>query len=201
MASFRKTESESRRLSGRFANAGPLAGSPFSQAQILQLMKTEFARARRYGFAVACMLLQVDRLEGLVDLHGSALRDAVRRELTKLCAEQSRDSDHLGLASDDRYLIVMPHSDAEAGRRLGERLRSAFGDLEISVGGSELALQLSIGVVSSEGQESLFFETLLTQVEAALEEAMDAGGDQVCVFQDGPRLVEDEDPALRKDDA
>lgn len=200
MASFRKTESESGRLSGRFSNAGPLAGSPFSQAQIQQLMKTEFARARRYGFPVACMLLQVDRLDGLVDLHGSELRDAVRRELTKLCAEQSRGSDHLGLASDDRYLIVMPHSDAEAGRRLGERLRSAFADLEISVGGSLLALQLSIGVVSSEGQESLFFETLLTQVEAALEEAVDRGGDRVCLFEDGPLAAEDPDPTTEKGD-
>ena len=74
MASFRRSEAGPTGV-GRFGGAGPVAGSPFSQSQILHLMKTEFARARRYGFPVSCMLVQVDRLDALVDLHGGALRD------------------------------------------------------------------------------------------------------------------------------
>ena len=47
---------------------GFLSNSLFSQAQILHLMKNEFARARRHGLPLGVVLLQVDRLAQLVDL-------------------------------------------------------------------------------------------------------------------------------------
>ena len=62
-------------LPGRFAGLGEVAGSPFSQAQILHLIKTEFSRARRYEHPIACILIQVDRLTALVDVHGRQLRE------------------------------------------------------------------------------------------------------------------------------
>ena len=121
MASFRKSDAGPNRA-GRFGGTGPVAGTPFSQAQILNLMKTEFARARRYGFPVSCMLIRVDRLEGLVDLYGGALRDMVREQLARLVQEKTRGADHLGLASDDRYLVVMPHTGGQLGLNVAERL-------------------------------------------------------------------------------
>jgi diguanylate cyclase (GGDEF)-like protein len=181
MATFRRSESGDRKLSGRFTGAGPVAGSPFSHAQILHLMKTEFARARRYGYPVACMLIQVDRLSALVDLHGASLREAVRRELGKLVLDKTRGADHLGLASEDRYLIVMPHTDGPAGLLVGDRLRRAFEDVEVSLGGHQLALQLSIGVAACEDQETLFFDTLLARAEA-LEYSTRLGGNQASLF-------------------
>ncbi|MEE2887986.1 MAG: GGDEF domain-containing protein [Planctomycetota bacterium] len=182
MASFRSSERGGGKLSGRFTSAGPVAGSPFSQAQILHLMKTEFARARRYGFPVACMLVRVDRLETLVDLHGAALRDTVREELGRLVLEKTRGADHLGLASEDRYLVVLPHTSGEEGLLVGDRLLEAFEVLEIRVGTNVLALQLSVGVSSSDDQETLFFDTLLARAEAALEHAARDGGNSACLF-------------------
>ncbi|MCA8956205.1 MAG: GGDEF domain-containing protein [Planctomycetes bacterium] len=182
MASFRSSDPGAGKLSGRFHRSGPVAGSPFSQAQILHLMKTEFARARRYGFPVACMLIHVDRLEALVDLHGGALREAVRTELGKLVQDKTRGADHLGLASEDRYLIVMPHTDGIAGLRVAERLRKAFRNLEIQIGNNVLALGLSIGVASCEDQATLFFDTLLAQAEAALDDSVRRGGNRACLF-------------------
>ncbi len=170
-------------MSGRFGTAGPVAGSPFSQAQILHLMKTEFARARRYGFPVTCMLIQVDRLDSLVDLHGAALRETVRQELGRLVQDKTRGADHLGLASDDRYLIVLPHTSGEEGLLVGERLCEAFEGLEIRVGASILGLALCVGVASSDDQETLFFDTLLARAEVAVEYSVRDGGNQACLFR------------------
>jgi diguanylate cyclase (GGDEF)-like protein len=193
MASFRKSDADPARV-GRFGGTGPVAGTPFSQSQILHLMKTEFARARRYGFPVSCMLVQVDRLEPLIDLHGSALREMVRGEVGKLVHDRTRGADHLGLASDDRYLVVMPHTGGRKGLHVAERLRQAFRELEFKVGHNELALQLSIGVASCDDQATLFFDTMLTQAEAALEFSAGRGGnccslfrkDQISSVEDAP---------------
>ena len=49
----------------------------FSYTQILHLLKIEFARARRYQYDLSCILVEVDRLASLGDLHGSMVRDQV----------------------------------------------------------------------------------------------------------------------------
>ena len=45
---------------------GFLSSSLFSQAQILHLMKNEFARARRHGIPMGIVLLQVDRIKVVI---------------------------------------------------------------------------------------------------------------------------------------
>lgn len=182
-AGFRKSRPRERDGGRLGATASSFASSPFTQAQILHLMKAEFARARRYGFPLACMLLQVDRLQSLVDLHGLELRDTVQRELGELVAQKTRDADHLGLLSEDRYLLLLPHTSEEAAVLVAERIRRAFSELEIEAHGNLLALTLSVGVAACEDQETLFFDTLLSQAELALEQAAEAGGDQVVVFR------------------
>lgn len=182
MASFRRSEAGPAGV-GRFGGSGPVAGSPFSQSQILHLMKTEFARARRYGFPVSCMLVQVDRLDALVDLHGGDLREMVRAKVGNLVHEKTRGADHLGLATDDRYLIVMPHTGGRLGLHVAERLRQGFKEFEFSVGHNQLGLQLSIGVASCDDHATLFFDTMLTQAEAALDHAAERGGNCCSLFR------------------
>lgn len=198
---FRKSSSRSSggsSLSSRFASPEAVAGSPFTQAQILHLMKTEFARGRRYGFPVSCIVIQVDRLTQLVDLHGARLRDVVRRELSRLVSTKTRGADHLGLVSDDRYLLVLPHADEEAAIRVGERIWEAFGMLEVDVAGTILSVNVSVGIASSDDQQTMFFDTILSQAEAALGWAVDAGGNQTVVFR--PERVEKTPPGDTPED-
>jgi diguanylate cyclase (GGDEF)-like protein len=165
-----------------FRSSAGASSSPFSQTQIFHLMKTEFARARRYGYPLACVVVQVDRLQSLIDLHGAELRDAVRSALVQIVAERARDSDHLGLLADDRYVLLLPHTKAAGACVLAERVRKTFGELDVRVRGNALLLGLSCGVASAEGDETLFFDSLLSQAEVAADWSREAGGNQTTVF-------------------
>jgi len=167
---------------GGAAAPGAVWGSPFSQAQILHLMKTEFARARRHGLPLAVGVFAVDRLRALVDLYGTELRDAVREAVGKLLVEGTRSSDCVGVVNDDRFVLLMPHTDAAQAMVVAERMRARFAELTIRARGQELALALSSGVATNADKETLFFETLLSQAEVALEWARRAGGNQVVAF-------------------
>jgi diguanylate cyclase (GGDEF)-like protein len=160
---------------------GFLSSALFSQAQILHLMKNEFARSRRHGIPLGCVLMQVDRLQQLVDLHGASLRTAVRQAISGLVREKTRGADLLGATNDDRYMLVLPHTTLDQTRIVADRLRSVFSELEIAVDGRELALSLSAGI-SAGDQQTLFFDSLVGQAEAALEYAMQNGGNQVVSF-------------------
>lgn len=159
-----------------------VSGALFSQAQILQLMKNEFARARRHGFPLGCILLQVDRIAQLVDLHGAALRQAVRAAVAKMVRERTRGSDLLGTTNDDRYLLVLPHTDLANSRVVADRLLQVFATLSVAVDGRELALSLSAGIAATGDSQAMFFDSLVAQAGAALEHAAEAGGGQVVSF-------------------
>lgn len=179
---FRRSSAGGGRAGERGGDA-PIAGAPFSQAQILHLMKTEFSRARRHGYPLACVLMKVDRLPSASDDEAGGLRDLVRRQLGRLVTEKTRDHDHLGLVEDDRYLLVLSHTDAKAARLVAERVREGFRGFEVDGAPLDLRLSLSLGLSACEDRDTLFFDTLLAQAELALEWAIEAGGDRVEAFR------------------
>jgi diguanylate cyclase (GGDEF)-like protein len=161
---------------------GFLSSSLFSQAQILHLMKNEFARARRHSIPMGVVLLQVDRLARLADFHGGGLRQSVKQAVARLVRDKTRGSDLLGTTNDDCYLLVMPHTDLGQTRVVADRLHQLFGEVEVSVDGTPLVLTASVGITACDDQSTLFFDSLLSQAESALEYAARNGGDQVVSF-------------------
>ena len=159
-----------------------LSTALFSQAQILHLMRNEFARARRHGLPLGCLLLQADRLAQLVDLHGAELRQSLRAAVARMVREKTRGSDLLGTTNDDRYLLVLPHTNLANTRVVAHRLHQMLGELDVAVDGRSLALSWSVGFTACDDQKTLFFDSMLAQVEAALEFAGLRGGNQVVSF-------------------
>jgi diguanylate cyclase (GGDEF)-like protein len=169
---------------------GFVSNSLFSQAQILHLMRTEFARARRHGLPLACLLLQVDRMAQLVDLYGVDLRNSVREALNRLVRERTRGSDMIGMVNEDRYLLLLPHTDVDQCRTVAERLRTLFTDYEVSIDGRPLDLSLSIGIAATGDSQAMFFDTLVGQAEAALDFAIQHGGNRLASFGETQLLSE-----------
>lgn len=163
-------------------NDGFLSSSLFSQAQILHLMKNEFARARRHGIPMGVVLLQVDRIAQLADLHGGNLRQSVKQAVARLVREKTRGSDMIGTTNDDRYLLVMPHTDLAQARIVADRLHQLFFEVDVTIDGNPLSLTASVGLTACDDQGTLFFDSLLSQAETALEYATSSGGDQVVSF-------------------
>lgn len=198
---FRKTRPSGTSAGGRETSEGFLSGSLFSQAQILHLMKNEFARSRRYGLPLGCIVLQVDRLPQLVDLYGAELRHEVRSAMAQLVRDKTRGSDLLGTTNDDRYLLLLPHTDLPGTRLVADRLLEAFAGLEVAVDGKPLALSVSIGVSSVVDHKAMFFDTLLAQAESALDDAARAGGGLVRSFGESRLRDGGDGPDARRPEA
>lgn len=189
---FRKGRSQGGRgPAPRDSGEGFVSSSLFSQAQILHLMKTEFARARRHGIPLGCMLLQVDRVNQLIDLYGADLRQTLRQTLSLMVREKTRGADLLGVVNEDRYLLVLPHTALEATRIVAERLHSLFRDYEVAVDGRPLDLTVSVGLSATGQSEAMFFDTLVGQAEAALDFAIDHGGNRIASFGETQLLGND----------
>jgi diguanylate cyclase (GGDEF)-like protein len=155
-------------------------GGLFSYTQILHLLKIEFARARRYQYQLSCILVEVDRLGSLGDLHGAIVRDQVESTVADILNRHSRSCDFVGRLG-ERFVIVLPHTDGEGAKLLAQRLHDRIAELDIMVDGRGLRISASIGVSTQDGDDSIFFDAVLKRAESALAEAVARGGDGVAL--------------------
>lgn len=142
----------------------------FSQTQIRHLMRTEFERAKRYGYPLTCMLLEIDGLGAYRDRAGFDAKEALLDDLILLLRKVTRTCDYIGRALDDRFLMVLPHTERDGAAVLAKRLQELSGEL----GGEGFEARLSIGTSHFADGVPVFFDVLLESAQAALTEA--AGG-------------------------
>jgi len=137
----------------------------------------EVKRARRYGFPVSIALVAFDPLpvtptEALHSQLFGGLALAIRRSL--------RDTDYPVQYSPDRVLLLMPHTDLQGALVVSRRICDRVSKASLASRGQTLRPTISVGVASAapRGGE-LSFGDMAARAQAALEEALAAGGNQV----------------------
>lgn len=150
----------------------------FSGAEVEVLMRVEFGRARRHKFPLVCMRVAIDRLDQLHDLYGVESKDEILRSVTALMRDSMRDSDHLGITQDDRFLAIFPHTSPETGQMLAKRLIANARKMRFERDGRMLRISLSIGVAHNKDEAAESFETLLAVADDGLAVADAGGGDR-----------------------
>ncbi len=153
-------------------------GTLFSLAQIQHLMRVEFNRAQRYGYPIGCVMVSIDRLGYLRDLYGYSVKEVILDRVIELLKTETRSSDFLGRLPDDRLLAVVPHTGADGLKVLCERLLRGARVLEFQAGDRTLGVTLSIGFSYSQGDDTMFFDSLLEASDDALADAQAQGGDR-----------------------
>ena len=116
-------------------------------------------------------------------MHGANLKTQLKHELSRVLEENTRSHDYLGAMGDGAYLLVLPHTSGENGDLVAQRIRTSFGALGLVADGKPLPLTMSLGLATCEDRETMFFDTLVSQAEVALEWAMREGGDRVVLFE------------------
>lgn len=168
-----------------FAQPEPGPGV-FSLTQIRHLMRVEFSRAQRYGYAISCVVIGVDRLGHLRDLYGYEFREAVMDEIVDLLQKATRGCDYLGRLMDDRLMAILPHTTRAGGIATAERILGAARGLNFRPEGNPMKVTLSIGVSHFEDDNTMFFDSLVQAAEDGVREASEAGGDRYVHRDPGP---------------
>lgn len=150
----------------------------FTPEEIHELMRVEFERAKRYGYAVACMMIMVDRLEQLHAVHGYEAKMEIIDSVIGVVKKETRASDFIGCLVGDRVLALFPHTDPGVAGFLAERLLAGARKLVFDVGGRTLRITISIGLSHNRHPDAGCFETLVQVAEEGLNVADAGGGDR-----------------------
>jgi len=166
-------------------NFGTGESSLFSPAEIARLMESEYRRSLRYGYPLALLLADIDRLEALHDLYGVDSEQRIVRAVASLLRSSTRASDVLGVLHEQRLLVLLPHTPRAGAAALAKRLLAGCRELEFRGDGRVLRASLSIGTALRDDEGEL--PALRERAELALKEAEAQGGDRCVEYERLPR--------------
>jgi diguanylate cyclase (GGDEF)-like protein len=135
----------------------------------------ELAGAVRNHSALALLVIDLDRFKRINDTHGHLVGDAVLQAVTETIQGAARAGDVAARVGGEEFCLLLPATDLTGAQALGERIRSAVGDIERP---SRITVSIGISVYPSDAMTAA---NLFDGADRAMYRAKGGGRNRVCV--------------------
>lgn len=98
----------------------------YNRTRIDELFLLELSKARRYGYPLSVILLDLDHFKAVNDTWGHQTGDRVLRELADILRHNVRDTDHVGRWGGEEFVILAPNTRPDPALAMAEKLRAAI---------------------------------------------------------------------------
>ncbi len=157
----------------------------------------EIKKAKRYGHVVSLLLLGFDKYSELMSWLNPNQRRDLFAMLKKAVVSNIRDIDIPLAFSEEKILVVMPHTDLKSAIVMAGRIRDRVGEISPPASLAKLDLSFSAAVASTQGDPEAGFGAMIQNAVRGLQEALVKGGGAVMVCRSARQ---DEDARLNPDD-
>jgi diguanylate cyclase (GGDEF)-like protein len=172
---LKAVESDRRKLKGELgrlrkqALADELTGLPKREVFVKSL-EAEISRVRRYGFALALAVLDVDGLERINMQYGREAGDAVLRSYANEILANFRTYDLVARYGEDEFAVLFPNTQKEGALRALEKAQKRASETYLSHDGRSFPVPTFSSVLTlyTPGEKP---EQLLRRAEGALDHA------------------------------
>ncbi len=152
-------------------------------------LNEEFKRAERYHEPLACLVIDIDRLQVHNDAGGRPHGDLVVKTVAEAIRRGVREVDVVARFGGDEFLVVLPNTHFAGSVTVAERIwrdvreRPLLGELP-----RPLSVSLSVGVALFPSRDVRTKDALLRAADNALHFAKREGGNRICVYQQQGQL-------------
>jgi len=160
----------------RLSTTDSLTGA-HNRRMFIDLLERELQRSRRYGAIFSLLMFDIDYFKRVNDRYGHDSGDRVLVEVVEVCRQTIRTTDTLARWGGEEFMVLLPLTESDEARSMGERLRKAiahhdFADVD--------SLTVSVGVTSLRQLDTM--DILLKRVDKALYAAKEAGRNRVVLL-------------------
>ena len=166
------------------ADHDPLTGL-YNRRRFAIELERELAAAERYHSGGALLILDLDCFKLVNDSRGHSAGDALLVAVGRAIDGRLRTTDIVGRLGGDEFGIILPHADRDQALTTAESLRGMVA-ATVDAHAAGTLVTTSVGVATfGNGEPSHGVERLVSNADAAMYSAKQAGRDRVHVFSDG----------------
>jgi diguanylate cyclase (GGDEF)-like protein len=151
----------------------------YNRSTFVELTRQELARARRQGLTTTILLMDLDFFKQVNDTWGHPAGDAVLKNVATIAHNTVRSTDLVGRLGGEEFIILLPNTSLEAGRKLAEKLRANMQNQPTTWEKQAINTTVSIGLASTTASEERDFDHLYTHADKALYSAKQKGRNRV----------------------
>jgi diguanylate cyclase (GGDEF)-like protein len=168
----------------RLAMSDALTGV-FNRRRFTDVLRHEWASARRYKHPLSLLLFDVDHFKEVNDDRGHAAGDETLKNIAEIISSSIREVDLCARYGGDEFVLLLPHTPLANATVVAERVRSKLARARMTWAGAAASVSLSVGIASNEDAAQEKPEDLVEAADRALYEAKRAGRDRVIVARAG----------------
>jgi diguanylate cyclase len=159
-----------------------------TRRRFLANAKREMVRAGRYGHPMSLLWVEVDRFDALREAQGDLNAERLLRAVVGLIRGAVRLPDTVGRMSGPLFAVVLPHTDPLGALDVAERIRAHIDTAAPRIDGRIVKVAVSVGTAALDPRHTTL-ANLLADVESALRQAQQAGGNVVrmAAFRSKPK--------------
>lgn len=157
----------------------------YNRRYLDETLERELARAKREGYPLSLVMLDVDHFKRLNDSYGHQAGDKVLRELAALLLGDVRAEDVPCRYGGEEFLVLLPRMPLEVALERAEGWRRIFQSTRVPFGEFQLEATLSCGL-SAYPEHARTPEDLIRCCDEALYRAKQRGRNRCEVFGDKP---------------
>jgi diguanylate cyclase (GGDEF)-like protein len=165
-------------IAERRAQTDALTGLP-NKRQVADVVRRTVAHASRSFSPLAALALDLDHFKPVNDTFGHAAGDDVLAAVGSTLKTACRESDFVGRAGGEEFLILLPDTGLEAAKQVAEKVRHAVSTISVPTVERAITTSIGVAVMPDDAGDAT---TLLRNADRALYAAKKNGRNRVECF-------------------
>lgn len=154
----------------------------FNRRYLDETLPRELSRAKRDGYPLAIIMLDIDHFKHINDTYGHPTGDDVIKCLGAIIRQGAREGDIACRYGGEEFVIVLPHMETDAALQRAEKWRADVQSTVVRHGDLDIRFTISAGV-SAYPDHAANPEALIACVDTALYRSKTDGRNRVTRFQ------------------
>lgn len=155
----------------------PLTGT-WNRDAITVALNNEVERARRQRTPMSVMVINIDKLRQVNEMHGAFVGDRVLSEVAKRVASGLRAYDEIGRLDGGQFVVVLGNCETEVAAKHANRICAEISAKALEVADRPVHVTVSIGISGSDLLKIAETDAFIVSATVAAGRAKTAGGNR-----------------------
>lgn len=149
-----------------------------------EVLKAEFARAKREDTPLALLKVDVDYFKSINDLYGHEFGDIVLKQLALHLKKLVRKYNIVTRYGGEEFVILSPNTDRLEAINVGQRLIDAINVETFGTKANSVKLRISVAVAAYPEDKIIKAIDMIEMADQCINKAKELGGNRLCTSQE-----------------